>query len=75
MEWALDFEPYDDIQHLLADGTLKHDNPAFAVARQAVNLGFGSLSNRQRHIYDTIIAPALAGLALEEGQGTLPQAA
>ena len=66
MEWALDFEPYDDIQHLLADGTLKQGTPAYAIARQAIDLGIGSLSNRQRHIYDGIIAPALEGLALEE---------
>jgi hypothetical protein len=75
MEWALDFEPYDDIQHLIGEGTLKPDSPAFAVARQAIALGVGSLSNRQRHIYDTLIAPALAGLALEERRGSLPQAA
>ncbi len=75
MEWALDFEPYDDIQHLLAEGILQPDTPAYAVARQAIALGLDCLSNRQRFIYDTIIAPALEGLALEEHQGTLPQAA
>ena len=69
MEWALEFEPYDDLQHLLADGTLKPDTPAFAVARQAIALGIGSLSNRQRQIYNTIIAPALEGLALTERSG------
>ena len=42
------------------------DSPAFAIARQAIALGIGSLSNRQRDLYDTIIAPALEGLALEE---------
>jgi len=66
MEWALDFKSYDDLQHLLADGTLKPDTPAFAVAHQAIALGIGSLSNRQRSIYDGLIAPALEGLALEE---------
>jgi hypothetical protein len=66
MEWAFDFEPCDDIQHLLAQGTLKPDTPAFAVARQAIALGIGSLSNRQRYIYDMLIAPALEELALEE---------
>jgi hypothetical protein len=69
MEWPLDFEPYDDIQHLLADGTLKQGSPAHAIARQAIDLGFGSLSFRQRHIYDGIIAPALEALALEERRG------
>jgi hypothetical protein len=75
MEWALDFEPYDDIQHLLADGTLKHGSLAYLVARQAITLGFASFSARQRQIYDAIIAPALEGLALQERRGALPQAA
>lgn len=75
MEWALDLEPYDDIQHLLADGTLKPGTPAFAVARQAIALGIGSLSNRQRQIYDTIIAPAMEGLALTERSGAELKAA
>ena len=43
MEWALDFEPYDDLQHLLADGTLKHYSPAYLIARQAIAIGFASL--------------------------------
>jgi hypothetical protein len=69
MERALDFEPYDDIQHLLAEGTLKPDTPAYAVARQAISLGIGSLSKRQRYIFDALIAPALEALALEERRG------
>ena len=75
MEWPLDFESYDDIQHLLADGTLKHGSPAYLIARQAIAIGFASFSRRQRQIYDAIIAPALAGLALAEGRDALPQAA
>jgi hypothetical protein len=69
MEWALDFESYDDIQHLLANGALKHDSPAYLIARQAVAIGFASFSMRQRQIYDAIIAPALEGLALQERRG------
>ena len=75
MEWALDFEPYDDIQHLLADGTLKQGRIAHAVARQAIDLGLASLSFWQRHIYDGIIAPALEALALEERRGAPLRAA
>jgi len=75
MEWAFDFEHYDDIQHLLADGALKQGSPAHAAARQAIALGVGSLSNRQRYVYDTVIAPALERLALEERCGTPPIAA
>ena len=75
MEWALDFEPYDDIQHLLADGTLKPDTAAYAVARQAISLGIGSLSNRQRYLYNALIAPALERLALTERSGAELKAA
>ena len=35
----------------------------------------GSLSNRQRSIYDTVVAPALVGLALEERRGAPLKAA
>jgi hypothetical protein len=75
MERALDFEPFDDIQHLLAEGILEPDTPAYVVARQAISLGIGSLSNRQRLIYDRIIAPALEALALEERRGAAVRAA
>jgi hypothetical protein len=62
----IDFEHYDDLQHLIAEGILKEDSPAYAVAHLAIALGIGSLSNRQRWIYDALIAPALEALALEE---------
>jgi hypothetical protein len=75
MEWALDFESYDDIQHLLAEGTLKRESPAYLIARQAIAIGLASLSTRQRQIYNAIIAPALEGLALKERRGALPIAA
>jgi hypothetical protein len=71
----LDFGYYDDLQHLLANGTLKPNTAACAVARQAITLGIGSLSNRQRYLYETIIAPALEGLALEERRGAPLKAA
>jgi hypothetical protein len=70
-----DFDSCDDIQHLIAEGMLKPDTPAYAVARQAIALGIASLSNRQRYIYETVIAPALETLALEERRGTPRRAA
>jgi hypothetical protein len=60
---------------ILAEGTLKPDTPAYTVARQAIALGIGSLSNRQRFIYDVVIAPALEGLAVEERRGAVSKAA
>ena len=70
-----DFNSCDDIQHLLAEGILKPDTPAYAVARQAIALGIDSLSNRQRFIFDVLIAPALEGLAVEERCGAVSKAA
>lgn len=60
-------EYYDDIQHLLADGTLEKDSDAYGVARLTIDLGFGALSKRHRYIYDSVITPALAVLAREQG--------
>ena len=54
---------------------MKPDTLAYAVARQAIALGIDSLSNRQRFIYDVVIAPALEGLAVEERRGAPPIAA
>ena len=60
------FEHYDNIQHLLAEGTLDKDSDAYGVARLTINLGFGALSKRHRYIYDSVIAPALQVLAQEQ---------
>jgi hypothetical protein len=70
-----DFESCDDIQHLIAEQKLKPNSPAYAIARQAIALGIDSLSNRQRYVYDTVIAPALEALAAEERRGMSPMAA
>jgi hypothetical protein len=60
MEWSdPDLHRNEDIQHLIALGTLKQGSAAYGIARQAIDLGFATLSNRQRYIYDQVIAPAL----------------
>jgi hypothetical protein len=64
-----DFEDYDDIQHLLASGTLKKDSDAYDIARLTIQLGFGALSKKQRYIYAQVITPALEELAREQGAG------
>lgn len=43
----LGFENYDDIQHLLATGTLKKDTDAYDTARLTIELGYGALSKKQ----------------------------
>ncbi len=65
-------EYYDDIQHLLAEGTLQKDSDAYSVARLTIDLGFGALSKRHRYIYDSVITPAL--VALERERGITPAA-
>jgi hypothetical protein len=75
MERAIDFQVCDDIQHLLAEGRLKQGSAAYAIARQTIDLGFAALSNRQRYIFDALIAPALEALALEERCGAPPRGA
>ena len=62
----IDFERYDDIQQLVAEGTLEKGTPAYVIARQTIDLGFATLSKRQHYIYDMVIAPALEALAQEQ---------
>jgi hypothetical protein len=58
MEWS-DFHRCEDIQHLMAEGALPQGSAAYGIARQAIDLGFATLSDRQRFILDQVIAPAL----------------
>lgn len=62
----MDFEDYDDIQHLLATGTLKKDSDAYDTARLTIELGYGALSKKQRYIFAQVITPALEELAREQ---------
>jgi hypothetical protein len=58
MEWN-DLHRSEDIQQLMAQGTLPQGIAAYGIARQAIDLGFATLSDRQRFILDQVIAPAL----------------
>jgi hypothetical protein len=58
MEWN-DLHRSEDIQQLMAQGTLPQGSAAYGIARQAIDLGFATLSDRQRFILDQVIAPAL----------------
>ena len=58
MEWN-DLHRSEDIQQLMAQGTLPQGSAAYRIARQAIDLGFGTLSERQRFIFEQVIAPAL----------------
>ncbi len=65
MEWD-DLHRSEDVQHLMAQGTLPQGSAAYSIARQAIDLGFATLSERQRFILDQVIAPPLEGLVLDE---------
>jgi hypothetical protein len=58
----IDFELYDAVQEALEEGHLDEetDRNAIGVARQVIHQGMGSLSPKQRYLYDQVIVPALA---------------
>jgi len=56
MEWS-DFHRCEDIQQLMAQGALQQGSAAYSIARQAIDLGFATLSARQRYILDQVTAP------------------
>ena len=56
MEWD-DLHRCEDIQRLMGQGTLQRGSPAYSIARQAIDLGFATLSVRQRYILDQVTAP------------------
>jgi hypothetical protein len=59
MEWS-DFHRCEDIQHLMAEGGLLQGSAAYGIARQAIDLGFATLSDLQRFILDQVTAAKLA---------------
>ena len=43
----------------MAQGTLQQGSATYSIARQAIDLGFATLSDRQRFIYEQVLAPTL----------------
>ena len=61
MEWS-DFHRCEDIQQLMDQGALQQGSAAYSIARQAIDLGFATLSARQRYILDQVTAPNTCAL-------------
>lgn len=54
-----DWELNDAIQDLLDEGLLTEGTPAYGVAQQVINSGYDSLSDKQKHVFDTYVATPL----------------
>jgi hypothetical protein len=52
-------ELYDTIQALIEEHSLVGDSPAVRVALQVIDGGLGSLSLKEKAIYEALIVPAL----------------
>jgi hypothetical protein len=63
-----DQELAEKVSALVQRGHLDRGDPAYGVARAAIDLGYERLTRAQKRLYDRVVAPALAALAA----GTLP---
>jgi hypothetical protein len=54
-----DFELNDLINDLVEEGIIEEKSKHYGVAQQVIHDGYGSLSPKQRALYDAVIAPAL----------------
>lgn len=63
----MDFDQslYDDIEELVATLQLAQDEPAYGIAQQVIHEGYDKLSDKQRHVYDSVVIPALDALHQE----------
>jgi hypothetical protein len=61
----IDFELYELIEDLADEGYLEKETPAYGIAQKVIHDGYDSLSPKQRHVYDTVVVPALEKRAEE----------
>ena len=63
----IDYDLHDLLYGAIDAGHLDEeaDKDAIGVARQAVSLGYDSLSAKQRALYDAVVVPALEARAIE----------
>lgn len=54
-----DSELFEAIEDLVAEGDIEVGTPAYGIAQQVVDLGYDSLSPKQRALYDAVVIPAL----------------
>lgn len=64
----IDFELWDRIEELGADGLLEKGTPAYGVAQQVVHGSYDQLTPKQRYVYDKFVIPALRSQASERIQ-------
>jgi hypothetical protein len=55
----IDFELHDAIEDLVAEGVLEKGTPAYGIAQQIIDQGWGSLSEKQRWVFEKQVAPLL----------------
>lgn len=55
----IDFELYDAIQDLLDENLIEEKSPEHGIALRVIDLGYDSLSPKQRTLYNAVVVPAL----------------
>jgi hypothetical protein len=55
----VDWQLYEEIEDLVAEGRLEEEMPAYGVAQKVIHEGYDSLSPNQGWVFDTYVAPAL----------------
>jgi len=60
-----DQELHDEIEELVGTSQLDRESAAYGIAQQVIQDGYGSLTEKQREVYDSVIVPALEALREE----------
>jgi hypothetical protein len=55
----VDWQFHEEIEDLVAEGVLEEGTPAYGVAQKVIHEGYDFLSQNQRWVFDTYVAPAL----------------
>lgn len=61
----IDFELYELVQDVIDAGLLEEGTAGYGIALQAVDTGYKGLSEKQRHVFDSVVMPALKKRARE----------
>ena len=55
----VDFDLYELVQGLIDQGDIVVGTPTYGIAQQVISSGYGSLTSKDRVIYDAVLAPVL----------------
>lgn len=55
-----DEDLYEAFRDLVDDGHLVEGTPAYGITKQVIDLGYESLTPKQRFVHDSVVVPALA---------------